>query len=270
MIDVWLAKKCDDPCAACGLESPCVTGFQKQRRWSVITILLISAAGHRGAAHSLTARCFPGKQCCRSHLLIRCPLSVVAEGGVSVGCTAVPKFSAFPNYRRWGVLWRITWTSVPTGRVQLGSTVKPKEGFFHRKDISALCLQAVLEEERRVGRGLEIVICSLPSSQGIQKFVLLKTGLFSSLVKKECLSNHQTHRNIHSQFGIGSAEINYILTLFYFTIQIFLFLGLKSCWTGTGRSRGAHSAAASMPCFLLASRVAFVFRHWRKDTRQPG
>lgn len=62
----------------------------------------------------------------------------------------------------------------------------------------------MLEEERRAGRDLD----SLSSSQGIQKFVLLKTGLFSSLVKQECLSNYQTHRNTHYQFGIGSAEFN--------------------------------------------------------------
>lgn len=77
-----------------------------------------------------------------------------------MGCTAVPKFSAFPNFGRQGVLL-ITSTGVPTGRVQLGSTVKPKEDFFHRKDVSALCIRAVLEEERRAGKGLETVICLL-------------------------------------------------------------------------------------------------------------
>lgn len=86
---------------------------------------------------------------------------------ISVGCTAVPKFSAFPNFERQGVLLRVTWTGVLTGRVQLGSTVKSKDIFFHRKDISALCIRALLEEERKAGRGLETVICSLHSSQGI-------------------------------------------------------------------------------------------------------
>lgn len=117
------------------------------------------------------------------------------------------------------------------------------------------------EEGRERFRDCNLLTAFLP--RNLEEFVLLKTSLFSSLVKQECL-------NIHYQFGIGSAEFNYILTLFHFTIQIFLFLGLKSCWTGTGRTRGAHSAAASMPCFLLALRVAFVFRHLRKDTRQQG
>ena len=50
---------------------------------------------------------------------------------------------------------RMTWVGLPMGRAQLGSVRKPKEGSFDRKDVSALCIWALLEEGKRTARGLE-------------------------------------------------------------------------------------------------------------------
>lgn len=112
-------------------------------------------------------------------------------------CTAVSKFSAFPNFGRWGVLVRMTWVGLPMGRAQLGSVGKPKEGFFDRKDICSvhMSLARGREEDRERFRNCNLLTAFFLRNP--EELVLLKTGLFSSPVKQECLSNSQTHSNTH-------------------------------------------------------------------------
>lgn len=114
MCRLWLGK------------SPCYWFPEAEEMISHYSPPAISCWSQRGSSFS-DCSLFPWE----AAEAICCPLSPTwLKREVSVGCTAVPKFSAFPNFGRWGFLLRITWTGVPTGRVQLGTTVKPKEGFF--------------------------------------------------------------------------------------------------------------------------------------------
>lgn len=73
-----------------------------------------------------------------------------------------------------------------------------KRDFFDRKDVSALCMRALLggrEEDRERFRNCNLLTAFLPRNP--EELALLKTGLFSSPVKLECLSNCQTHSNTH-------------------------------------------------------------------------
>lgn len=57
---------------------------------------------------------------------------------------------------------------------------------------------------------------------------------------------------------MASAELNYTVTPFSSPVQLFILLGLKSCWTGAGRTRGARSAAASVLFFFLLAFLLFA------------
>lgn len=83
------------------------------------------------------------------------------------------------------------------GRAWLGSVGKPKEGFFDRKDRCPvhMSLAGGREEDRGRFRNCNLLTSFFPRNP--EELVLLKTGLFSSQVKQECLSNSQTHSNTH-------------------------------------------------------------------------